>query len=82
VQRTEGVTASFLKELLRRAALAAAEGSATGELDAAAPIVVEDRHLRAALDELFDDRHQLTRLTVGGTVHDDDRAGRQADHSE
>jgi hypothetical protein len=43
-------------------------------LDAAAPIVVEDRHLRAALDELFDDRHQLTRLTVGGTVHDDDRA--------
>jgi hypothetical protein len=83
VQRTEGVTASFLKELLRRAALAAAEGtSATGESDAPAPIVVEDRHLRAALDELFDDRHQLTRLTVGGTVHDDDRAGRQADHSE
>lgn len=28
LQRTEGVTASFLKELMRRSALAAAEGAA------------------------------------------------------
>ena len=66
VERTEGVTASFLKELLRRAALATAEGAASEASGAVAPIVVEDRHLAAALDELLDDRHQLTRLSVGG----------------
>lgn len=66
VERTEGVTASFLKELLRRAALAAAEGAGPEASGAVAPIVVEDRHLAAALDDLLDDRHQLTRLTVGG----------------
>jgi ATPase family associated with various cellular activities (AAA) len=66
VERTEGVTASFLKELLRRAALAAAEGAASEASGAVTPIVVEDRHLAAALDELLDDRHQLTRLSVGG----------------
>jgi ATP-dependent 26S proteasome regulatory subunit len=66
VERTEGVTASFLKELLRRAALAAAEGAASDASSAVAPIVVEDRHLASALDELLDDRHQLTRLSVGG----------------
>lgn len=69
VARTEGVTASFLKELLRRAALAAAEEAAGIVADppsSQAAIIVEDRHLIAALDELLDDRHQLTRLTIGG----------------
>jgi hypothetical protein len=83
VHRTEGVTASFLKELLRRAALAAAEAtSASGESTVAAPIVVEDRHLGAALDELLDDRHQLTRLTVGGATHHEGTAGQHAGYSE
>lgn len=51
VTRTESVSASFIKELLRRAALFAAEEG--GEL------VVEDRHVDAALDEL---------LVAGGTL--------------
>jgi ATP-dependent 26S proteasome regulatory subunit len=66
VARTDGVTASFLKELLRRAALGAAEEAAAADAGSPAAITVEDRHLAAALDELFDDRHQLTRRTIGG----------------
>lgn len=62
IERTDGVTASFLKELRRRAALLSAEEAAERH---AAPIV-ENRHLRAALDELLDDRNQLTRRIAGG----------------
>ncbi len=65
LQRTQGVTASFLKELMRRCALAAAEERAA-DADKA-PLVIEDRHMQAALDELLDDRHQLTRSIIGGT---------------
>src|SRR3712207_2219779 len=45
VARTEGVSASFIKELLRRASLIAAEEG--GDL------VVGDRHVTEALDELL-----------------------------
>jgi hypothetical protein len=69
ITRTEGVTASFLKELLRRAALRAAEdaGSAGAEdaAGSAAPLRVTDAHLGAALDELLDTRNQLTRVLLG-----------------
>jgi hypothetical protein len=68
LQRTEGVTASFLKELMRRSALTAAEELTPSTCKA--PLVIEDRHLQAALNELLDDRHQLTRSLIGG-------AGRQ-----
>jgi hypothetical protein len=63
ISRTEGVTASFMKELLRRAALRAADETPgdTGE-----PIRVSDRHLAAALDQLLDARNQLTRVLLGG----------------
>jgi hypothetical protein len=67
VARTEGVTASFLKELLRRAALAAAE--AAGEAGAGAavgPLHVTDADMTAALDQLLDVRSQLTRVLLGG----------------
>ncbi len=75
--RTEGVTASFLKELLRRAALVAAEESetVTSASDdrpdaeagpAAAPLHVTDAHVGAALDQLLDARSQLTRSLLGG----------------
>ena len=60
VERTDGVTASFLKELLRRAALLAAQQS-----DAAALIVSADQ-LDAALDELLDTRNAMTRVLLGG----------------
>jgi ATPase family associated with various cellular activities (AAA) len=74
IARTEGVTASFLKELLRRAAMYAAEdaagqrpGAEADRGDAAGrPLTVTDAHMNAALDELLDSRNQLTRTLLGG----------------
>jgi ATPase family associated with various cellular activities (AAA) len=62
IERTEGVTAAFLKELLRKAALLACEDDAEGE----GAIRVTDAHLSAALDQLLDSRNQLTRVLLGG----------------
>jgi SpoVK/Ycf46/Vps4 family AAA+-type ATPase len=79
VRRTEGVTASFLKELLRRAALSAAErdgpapdGPAPAEAatpggPADGPLRVTDADMTAALDQLLDTRNQLTQLLLGGS---------------
>jgi ATP-dependent 26S proteasome regulatory subunit len=59
--RTEGVTASFLKELMRRAAvLAAADADGTD-----GPLAVSSAHLEAALDELLDTRNAMTRVLLG-----------------
>jgi ATP-dependent 26S proteasome regulatory subunit len=58
VARTEGTSASFIKELLRRAALFAAEGE--GEL------VVTDRHMAEALEELLVAGGTLTMRLLGG----------------
>lgn len=53
--RTEGVTASFVKELMRRAVLEAATvGQEPG-----------DEHLRSALDGLLGDREATTRALLG-----------------
>jgi hypothetical protein len=60
--RTDGVTASFLKELLRRAALLAATRTAGGE-----ELAVSAGDLSAALDELLDTRNAMTRTLLGGT---------------
>lgn len=58
VQRTEGVTASFLKELLRRAVLES--------LIAPAPDrVVTAAHMSRALDDLLDSTQQVTRSLLG-----------------
>jgi hypothetical protein len=58
--RTEGVTASFLKELLRRAALLAATRTpADGSLSVSAD------DLTRALDELLDTRNAMTRTLLG-----------------
>lgn len=58
IERTDGVTASLLKELLRRAALiAAADGSAE--------LTVSADQLDAALDELMDTRNAMTRVLLG-----------------
>ena len=60
VARTEGVTASFLKELLRRAALLAASRTPDSErLDVSADDV------SAALEELLDTRNAMTRTLLG-----------------
>ena len=72
VARTEGVTAAFLKELLRKAALLAAEADAAAEAGRAAdggsssPIRVTDGQLEAALDQLIAGRGGLTRVLLGG----------------
>jgi ATP-dependent 26S proteasome regulatory subunit len=61
IDRTEGVTASFLKELLRRSALIAAGKSDSTQLT----VTADD--LDAALDELLDTRNAMTRVLLGGT---------------
>jgi ATP-dependent 26S proteasome regulatory subunit len=58
VARTEGVSASLIKELLRRPSLIAAEEG--GDL------VVEDRHVTEALDELLVAGGTLTLRLLGG----------------
>ncbi|MFD2093331.1 AAA family ATPase [Blastococcus deserti] len=58
--RTEGVTASFLKELLRRAALLAATRAGDEER-----VEVSASDLEAALDELLDTRNAMTRTLLG-----------------
>jgi len=85
IERTEGVTASFLKELIRKAALFACEdgpgsgaasgGAAAKETARAAPIRVTDDHMTAALDQLLDTSNQLTRVLLGGAQPDDARPG-------
>jgi hypothetical protein len=67
ITRTEGVTAVFLKELLRRAALLAAGAwPADAGNGGGAPIRVTGAHLTEALDQLLDARGQLTRTLLGG----------------
>jgi ATP-dependent 26S proteasome regulatory subunit len=73
VERTDGTTAPFLRELLRRAALLAAEAdlaasaAETGEADGPdGAIRVTAAQLTAALDQLLDSRSQLTRILLGG----------------
>ncbi|SEE50420.1 ATPase family associated with various cellular activities (AAA) [Streptomyces sp. 3213] len=56
VSRTEGTTASFTKELVRRSVLIAAERESPR---------TEPSDLRTALDELLSDRDQLTRRLLG-----------------
>ncbi|HKY25133.1 MAG TPA: hypothetical protein VJM07_08250, partial [Gaiella sp.] len=67
VARTEGVTASFFRELLRRAALAAAKRQSS--------TVVVDTDVSQALDELLDGAGRLTRVLLGAEERTDARAG-------
>jgi hypothetical protein len=56
VARTEGAPASFFKELLRSAAIAAADAGST---------TVTDAHVTAVLDELLAEGAKLTRVLLG-----------------
>jgi ATP-dependent 26S proteasome regulatory subunit len=65
IERTAGVTASFIKELIRRATLIALdeldqESGAGGD-----GLRVSAAHLDQALDILAGSRHQLTRRLLG-----------------
>ncbi len=58
VVRTAGVTASFVKELVRRSVLESLEAGGTGTAVSAA-------HLRAALEDLLDAGQSVTRALLG-----------------
>ncbi|MFW3172030.1 AAA family ATPase [Geodermatophilus sp. CPCC 206100] len=64
LDRTDGVTASFLKELIRRAALFAAERSPAGS----GALSVSAADLASALDELLDTRNAMTRTLLGAAA--------------
>jgi hypothetical protein len=59
VSATAGVTASFMKELVRKSALAAALRNG-GD-----PLVVTDEDVDASLRELLDEGSALTRVLLG-----------------
>jgi ATP-dependent 26S proteasome regulatory subunit len=61
LSRTDGVTASFLKELLRRAAVIAADEAPDSE----GRLHVSADDLDRALEELLDTRNQMTRAVLG-----------------
>ena len=62
LDRTDGVTASFLKELLRRAAVVAADREDEPET---VGIRVSADDLDTALEDLLDTRNQMTRAVLG-----------------
>jgi ATPase family associated with various cellular activities (AAA) len=63
IERTEGVTASFLKELIRRAVLEALHDTALNN-DTGLPAVT-GAHLARALDDLLDSAQGVTRTLLG-----------------
>jgi ATP-dependent 26S proteasome regulatory subunit len=60
VRRTEGVSAAFIRELLRKAAMLAAEADGTGT-----ELVVTDGHMEEALAELLVAGGPMTRSLLG-----------------
>ena len=72
LDRTDGVTASFLKELLRRAAVVAADREQAAPADG---VRVSADDLDAALDDLLDTRNRMTRRALGLEGSPDDSAG-------
>ncbi|HEU5474487.1 MAG TPA: ATP-binding protein [Actinophytocola sp.] len=64
VAATEGVTASFIRELARRAVLIALDRSPD------VPVRLDEPILRSALDDLLAERNALTRTILGGAQPD------------
>ncbi|HEX7275746.1 MAG TPA: ATP-binding protein [Acidimicrobiales bacterium] len=67
IERTAGVSAAFIKELLRKAALVAADDSAED------PIRVDDEHLDRALFELVVEGGDLVTALLGGPSRENRR---------
>jgi hypothetical protein len=61
VERTRGVSAAFIRELLRKAALFAADENGAG------PLVVRGSHLDEALHDLVIEGGELTKTLLGGS---------------
>jgi cell division protease FtsH len=72
IDRTEGVTASFVKELLRKAALIAAEAGRS---------TVTDADVRRALDELLSRTSALTRALLGVPGDEPPQRNRDSSHA-
>jgi len=64
VDRTEGVSAAFIRELLRKAALIATDAETTGGTGGAG-LRIGNEHLDAALAELLTEGGALTRALLG-----------------
>jgi hypothetical protein len=62
IERTAGASGAFIRELLRKAAVFAAEE------DGADPLVVSDRHLDEGLAELLIAGGPLTKSLLGATT--------------
>src|SRR5947209_4365911 len=62
IEQTEGVSAAFIRELMRKAALFSADESNESE-----GIVVEDRHFEEALRELVFEGGELTKRLLGAS---------------
>src|SRR5439155_19271542 len=60
VRRTKGVSAAFIRELLRKAAVLAAEANGTGD-----ELTVTDRHMDEAPEELLVAGGPMTRSLLG-----------------
>jgi hypothetical protein len=69
VAGTEGVTASFVKEMIRRTVLASLRA---GER----PPVLRDAHFAAVLTEMNGERHALTRSLLGVALGSEESTGR------
>jgi hypothetical protein len=65
VQRTEGASAAFIKELLRKATLFAIEADGDGDGEGDERVLVTDRHLDQALLELTVEGGALTKTLLG-----------------
>jgi SpoVK/Ycf46/Vps4 family AAA+-type ATPase len=80
VERTDGTTASFLKEVIRRAVLEALHEKALHEKalhekapqDDPALTAVTGAHLTRALDDLLDAAQEVTRTLLGVGVNPED----------
>src|SRR6266550_186020 len=65
VAKTNGVAASLIKELMRKAAVLAAHEEALEDA-ASGRLTVTDAHVNTALDELLSEGGALTRALIGG----------------
>ena len=70
IDRTNGVTASFFRELLRQALLEAVERDSD---------VVRDEHVAAGLERLLGTTNEMTRVLLGATPHKSTAGFRQPD---
>lgn len=76
VDRTEGVSGAFIREMLRKAALIAADEIAHDD------IAVVDRHLEEALAELLVAGGPLTKTLLGVTASENKQRAPRAAHSK